>query len=83
MSSPEQAAKAAQRALTAFQKNTTPLELRLDGAALTLRVGAEAGRVDDKMKKLAKRFAPKDPAKKAERQAARAAKAAGAGGGDE
>ena len=77
--SPEQAAKAAQRALSAFQKNATPLELKIDGAALTLRVASDAGRVDDKMKKLAKRFAPKDPAKKAARQAARAAgKEAGA-----
>jgi hypothetical protein len=77
--SPEQAAKAAQRALSAFQKNATPLELKLDGAAVTLRVASDGGRVDDKMKKLAKRFAPKDPAKKAARKAARAAgKEAGA-----
>jgi hypothetical protein len=52
--------------------------VRLDGAAITLRVDAAGGRVDDDMKKLAKRFNPKDKAKKAERQAARAK----AGGGD-
>jgi hypothetical protein len=69
--SPEKAAKAGARALSLFQKNSKPVEVRLEGASMTLRLATEGGRLDDNMKKLAKRFAPKDPEAKAARRAAR------------
>ena len=75
--SPDQAMKGAKRALGSFQKAGRPVEVRLDGSDVTVRV---TGPVDEDLKKLAKRIAPKDPAKKAERAAARAAKAPTAGG---
>ncbi len=74
--SPEQAVKGAKRALGSFHKAGRPVEVRLEGASVTVRV---TGPVDEDLKKLAKRVAPKDPAEKAAKQAARQARAAGGG----
>ena len=72
--SPDQAMKGAKRALGSVQKAGRPVEVRLDGSNVTFRV---SGPVDEDLKKLAKRVAPKDPAEKAAAQARRAAKASG------
>ncbi len=74
--SPDQAVKGAKRALGSFHKAGRPVEVRLEGASVTVRV---TGPVDEDLKKLAKRVAPKDPAEKAAKQAARQARAAGGG----
>ena len=75
--SPDEAMKGARRALGTFQKAGRPIEVRLEGSDVTLRVGASAGQVDDELKKLTKRVTPKDPAAKAARKAKAAAAAEG------
>lgn len=79
--SPEQAVKVAARAMSAFQKAGAPLELRVQDNGLTLRVDAANGQVEDKMKKLAKRFVQLAPALQEAKKAKRAARAAGGGQG--
>ena len=74
--STDEAGNAARKVLATFQKIGQPVDLRLDGVNITIRVGANAGQVDDQMKKLTKRLAPKDPAKKAAFAAAKEAKGA-------
>jgi hypothetical protein len=80
--SPDQAMKGAKRALQSFHKAGRPVEVRLDGSDVTVRV---AGPVDDDLKRLVKRIVPKDPAQKAAAQARRAAQGGpkASAGGDE
>lgn len=68
--------RAAKRAFGAAQKLGKPVEFRLDGSSLTVRVPAANGAVEDDVKKFAKRLAPMDPAQK-EAKAAKKASAAG------
>jgi len=75
---PEQAMKGAKRTLSYFQKAGRPVDVRLDGSSVTVRF---AGPLDEDLKKLAKRVAPKDPAAKAEARARRAAQKGGDTGG--
>jgi hypothetical protein len=74
--STDEASKAARRAVSTFSKAGQPIDLRLEGSTLTVRVAAEGGAINDQVKRLTNRIAPKDPAKKA----AKDAKAAGAEG---
>jgi hypothetical protein len=73
--SAEEAGKLARKALVTFHKAEKPIELRVEGANVTLRISASNGKTDDQTRLLAQRMAPKDPDKVAARVAAR--KAAG------
>jgi hypothetical protein len=75
----EEAGAVARKALVSFHKAAKPIELRVDGASVTLRIAAAGGQVDEQTRLLAQRMAPKDPAKAAARAAARAGKAAAGG----
>ena len=68
--------KGAKRALGTFQKAGRPIEVRLDGANVTVRVAGRPGR--RRAEEAAKRVTPKDPAEKAAKQAAAAPRRAAA-----
>jgi hypothetical protein len=55
----DNAHRAARRALGRGVKAGKPMDLRLDGQSMTVRLGATGGRVDDATKKLSKGFTPK------------------------
>jgi hypothetical protein len=74
--STDEAGKAARKAVVGFQKAGQPIDLRLDGSTVTIRIAGAPGKIDEQAKRLVNRIAPRDPARKA----AKDAKPAGAEG---
>ena len=66
--SAEEAGKAARKALVGFQKAAQPIDLRLDGSSVTIRVAGAPSDLDPQVKRLVNRIAPKDPARHAARK---------------
>jgi hypothetical protein len=69
----DQMNQAAKRAFGRIQKFGKPVELRLEGSSLTIRLPATNGAVEEDVKRLAKRLTPDDDARTAQKAARKAA----------
>jgi hypothetical protein len=67
--STDEAGKAARKAVVSFQKAGQPVDLRLDGSSVTIRIAGAPGQIDEQAKRLVNRIAARDPARKAARDA--------------